>query len=214
MMKPHYTDKRLTIHKITCGPYGNNAYIVVCNKTNQSLLIDTPAEPAVLLAVASTTQVQYIAITHNHMDHLLGFEEITKAIPAKVAIGEADASQLPASPDLSLSDGKDIQIGDLLIKSIHTPGHTDGSTCLYIDGHLFTGDTLFPGGPGKTKSPDHLKEIIESINQKLFVFDDGVNFYPGHGDDGILGESKKEYEVYFSKDHPDDLFGDVEWLKS
>ena len=113
-MKPHYTDKRLTIHKITCGPYGNNAYIVVCNKTNESLLIDTPAEPAVLLAVASTTQVQYIAITHNHMDHLLGFEEITKAIPAKVAIGEADANQLPASPDLSLSDGKDIQIGDLL----------------------------------------------------------------------------------------------------
>ena len=108
----------------------------------------------------------------------------------------------------------DIQIGDLFIKSIHTPGHTDGSTCLYIDGHLFTGDTLFPGGPGKTKSPDHLKEIIESINQKLFVLDDAVYFYPGHGDDGILGESKKEYEVYSSKNHPDDLFGDVEWLKS
>ena len=214
MMKPHYTNERLTIHKITCGPYDNNAYILVCNRTNESLLIDTPAEPAVLLAVASTTQVQYIAITHNHMDHLLGFEEITKTIPSKVAIGEADASQLPVPPDLFLSDGKDIRIGDLVIKSIHTPGHTDGSTCLYIDGHLFTGDTLFPGGPGKTKTPENLKEIIESINQKLFVLDDEVYFYPGHGDDGLLGESKMEYQIYSSKDHPDDLFGDVEWLKS
>ena len=104
-MKPHYINERLTIHKITSGPYGNNAYILVCNKTNESLLIDTPAEPAVLLAVASTTQVEYIAITHNHMDHLLGFEEVTNDIPAKVAIGEADASLLPVSPDLSLSDG-------------------------------------------------------------------------------------------------------------
>ena len=98
-------------------------------------MIDTPAEPAVLLAVASTTQVQYIAITHNHMDHLLGFEEITKAIPAKVAIGEADAAQLPVPPDLSLRDGEDIQIGDLLIKSIrsnqkqHYGAGVCGSSC-------------------------------------------------------------------------------------
>ena len=214
MMKPHYTDSQCTIHKVTCGPYDNNAYIVICNRTNESLLIDTPAEPSVLVAVASTTQVKYIAITHNHMDHLLGFEEVTKAFQAKVLVGESDSSELPVAPDLFLEDGKDIQVGDLLVRAIHTPGHTKGSTCLLLNGHLFTGDTLFPGGPGKTKAPDKLKEIIESITGRLFILGDDVAFYPGHGDDGLMGTARKEYEIYSAKTHPDDLFGDVEWLKS
>ena len=213
-MKPHYTDPRFTIHKITCGPYDNNAYIVICNRTNESLLIDTPAEPSVLVAIASTTQVKYIAITHNHMDHLLGFEEVTEAFQAKVAIGESDSGELPVAPDLFLEDGKEIRVGDLSVRAIHTPGHTKGSTCLLLNGHLFTGDTLFPGGPGKTKTPDNLKEIIESITSRLFILRDDVSFYPGHGDDGLLGTGRKEYEIYSSKTHPDDLFGDVEWLKS
>ncbi|PZC44142.1 MAG: Glyoxylase, beta-lactamase superfamily II [Chloroflexi bacterium] len=177
-------------------------------------MIDTPAEPSVLVAIASTTQVKYIAITHNHMDHLLGFEEVTKAFQAKVVIGESDSSELPVVPDLFLEDGKEIRVGDLSVRAIHTPGHTKGSTCLLVNGHLFTGDTLFPGGPGKTKSPDSLKEIIVSITSRLFSLGDDVFVYPGHGDDGLLGTARKEYEIYSSKTHPDDLFGDVEWLKS
>ena len=213
-MKPHYTGSQFTIHKITCGPYDNNAYIVICNRTNESLLIDTPAEPSVLVALASTTQVKYIAITHNHMDHLLGFEEVTEAFQAKIAIGESDSNELSVAPDLFLEDGKEISVGDLSVRAIHTPGHTKGSTCLLLDGHLFTGDTLFPGGPGKTKTSDNLKEIIESITSRLFILRADVSFYPGHGDDGLLGTARKEYEIYSSKTRPDDLFGDVEWLKS
>ena len=214
MMKPHYTDSQCTIHKVTCGPYDNNAYIIICNRTNESLLLDTPAEPSALVAIASTTQVKYIAITHNHMDHLLGFEEVTKAFQAKVAIGESDSNELPIAPDLFLEDGKDIRVGDLSVRAIHTPGHTKGSTCLLMNGHLFTGDTLFPGGPGKTKTPDNLKQIIESITSRLFILGDDISFYPGHGNDGVLGTAKKEYKVYSSKTHSDDLCGDVEWLKS
>ena len=105
-------------------------------------------------------------------------------------------------------------MGTLSVSSIFTPGHTDGSTCLITGNHLFTGDTLFPGGPGKSRSPEALQQLISSITSKLFSLPTGITIYPGHGDDGVLDESRKEYELYASKIHPETLCGDVEWLKS
>ena len=82
-MKPHYIDNDIAIHKIKCGPYDNNAYILVCLETNESIIIDTPSDPSVVVALASTTSVKSIVITHNHMDHLLGFDEVTSAMDNK-----------------------------------------------------------------------------------------------------------------------------------
>ena len=213
-MAPRYQDADITIHKIKCGPYDNNAYLLVCPQTSESILIDTPADPGELIKVAKSTKVQSILITHNHADHLAGFAEVTSAIGAKVGIGEADAHALPNPPDFFLEDGDEVKAGTIALRAISTPGHTPGSTCLVIGDRLFTGDTLFPGGPGATRSPENLQQVIESITAKLFTLADGTEFYPGHGDDGDLKTSIEEHGVFASKEHPADLCGGVLWLTS
>ena len=213
-MAPHYQDSGITIHKINCGPYDNNAYLLVCPQTNESILIDTPADPGELIEVARGTKVQSILITHNHGDHIAGFAEVTSAIGARVGIGEADAHALPKPPSFFLEDGDEIKAGTISLRAISTPGHTPGSTCLVVGDRLFSGDTLFPGGPGATRSPENLQQLLGSITTKLFVLDDGTEFYPGHGDDGDLKTSIEEHGVFASKEHPADLCGGVLWLSS
>ena len=213
-MPPHYQDDALTIHKLKCGPYDNNAYLLVCPQTNESIIIDTPADPGRLIDAARATTVKSILITHNHFDHIEGFGEVTAAIAAPVGIGQADASALPRAADFFLEDGNEVRAGTIALTAISTPGHTPGSTCLRVGKHLFTGDTLFPGGPGRTRSPESLQQIIGSITSKLFVLADDLALYPGHGDDSDLGTAKGDYAVFASKDHPADLSGDVLWLES
>ena len=213
-MAVHYQDESIAVHKLKCGPYDNNAYLLVCPKTNESIAIDTPADPGKLIDVAQSTNVKAILITHNHLDHLEGFGEVTSAIQAPVGIGEPDASALPRPADFFLKDGDEIKAGTVTLKAISTPGHTPGSTCLVVGNSLFTGDTLFPGGPGKTRTPQNFEQIIESINTKLFVLGGELTFYPGHGDDGVIKTAKEEYDVFKSKDHPAELSGDVLWLSS
>ena len=213
MMDPHYEDTSITIHKLKCGPYDNNAYLVVCPETNESIIIDTPADPSQLIEAAKATKVKAILITHNHFDHIQGLTEVTSATGAPVAIGEADAQALPKAADFFLKDGQEVKAGTVSLKAMSTPGHTPGSTCLASGKHLFTGDTLFPGGPGKTRTPENFIQSVESITGRLFKLDDDVMVYPGHGDDGDLQTSKQEYKIFASRDHRNDLCGDVLWLK-
>ena len=213
-MPPHFQDATITIHKIKCGPYDNNAYLLVCPETNESILIDTPQDPAALIQVARQTQVKAIVITHNHADHIQGFSEVTTAITAPVGIGEQDAGALPTRPAILLKDGDTITAGTLNLLAMATPGHTPGSICLSIGSHLFSGDTLFPNGPGRTRTPENLKQIIESITTSLFVLADETSIYPGHGDDGTLKTERDKYQVFSSREHPNDLCGDVDWLES
>ena len=98
--------------------------------------------------------------------------------------------------------------------ALFTPGHTDGSTCFLIGNHLFSGDTLFPGGPGKSRSPEALRTELDSITSKLLILPDETAVYPGHGDDTSIAEARRQYRVFASKSHPDDLCGDVSWLES
>ena len=212
-MKPHYTDDDITIHKIKCGPSDNNAYILVCSEPNESIIIDTPSDPSIVVALASTTSVKSIVITHNHMDHLLGFDEVTSAFDVPVAIGADDASALSRPADFLLQTGSKITAGKITLDAIHTPGHTDGSICYKFQEHLFTGDTLFPGGPGKTRSPEHLGQILDSLTTSIFSLPSEMVFYPGHGDDGKLEDSKRDYALFAGNEHSPDLHGDVEWLK-
>ena len=96
-----------------------------------------------------------------------------------------------------------------------TPGHTDGASCFLVGKHLFSGDTLFPGGPGKTRSPEALATILENITSKLLTLPDDVLVYPGHGDDTTVAEARRRHAVYASKDHPAELFGDIDcWRAS
>ena len=210
-MPLHY-DGEVRINKINMGSYGNNGYIVVCPETNEGIIIDTPAEPEKLLSAVGDTQIKNILITHNHRDHLLGFDEITGSVGAPVGIGAKDAHALPKPPAKNLEDGDVIKFGNRELQVLATPGHTDGAVCFLVGKHLFSGDTLFPGGPGKTRSPEALKQVIDSITSKLLVLPDETAVYPGHGDDTSIGTAKQEYQVFASQAHPTDLCGDVAWI--
>ena len=212
MATPRYQDDSIIIHKMECGPYANNMYLVVCPQTNESIIIDTPADPEPMIELAKTTDVKAIIITHNHIDHLLGFDAVTAAIDAPVGISTEDADELPRPADRLIKDGDVISAGKVKLIAKLTPGHTAGSTCFYTPGHLFAGDTLFPGGPGKTWSPEAFQQIVESITTKLFILCDDDNVFPGHGgDETDVKTAKADYADFASREHPDDLFGDVLW---
>ena len=210
-MSLHY-DGELRITKINMGPYNNNGYIVVCPETNEGVIIDTPAEPEKLLSEIGDVDIKAILITHRHQDHLLGFSEITGSVSAPVGIGTEDASALPKPPEIDLRDGGTIKFGNRELRVLATPGHTEGGRCFLYGKHLFSGDTLFPGGPGKTGSPEALRQLIDSITGKLLVLPDDTAVYPGHGDDTTIGTAREEYQTFASRPHSDDLFGEVTWL--
>ena len=207
-------EKGIRIEKFVLGPYGTNCYIIVCPLSRESVLIDAPAEEAKLLARLRGTHPKYILITHSHMDHLLGLSRVRSKLKISVAIHPLDAKALSQSPEILLSDGDIITFGRIKLKVIHTPGHTPGSLCFLTERFLISGDTLFPGGPGKTRTPSDLNQIIEAITTKLFVLPDETQIFPGHGDSTVLKKEKAEYAVFASRPHDPNLFGDVLWLSS
>ena len=211
---PLFSDGEVRVYKTTCGPFDNNAYVLVCPQTNESIIIDAPMGPGEALAEAEGTQVKAILITHNHQDHLAGLQEMTEATGAPVLCHADDASTLPVAPSSLVEDGDTVTAGTIEVKVMHTPGHTPGSVCYLVGRHLFSGDTLFPGGPGRTRTPENLQEVISNITGKLYVLPDDTDVLPGHGVETILGASKQEYSVFAGKSHPADLCGDVLWLEN
>ncbi len=113
--------------------------------------------------------------------------------------------------DRPLADGDELSVGEVTGRAIHTPGHTPGSTCFLVGRFLIAGDTLFPGGPGHTNSPQELQQTIQSITQRLYALPDETVILPGHGDDTTIGRSKQEYAAFASRPHPPELCGDVLW---
>ena len=151
-------------------------------------------------------------MTHEHFDHIGGLVELRSALEVPVAAHRADAGDLPHKPDLLLDDGDDIFIGANRLRVLHTPGHTSGSLCFFTDKYLIAGDTLFPGGPGKTQSPDDFRQLIQSITAKLLALPEDTEVYPGHGEATTIGEAQRQYEVFAGRPHNPNLCGDVEWL--
>ncbi|MBI2886805.1 MAG: MBL fold metallo-hydrolase [Chloroflexi bacterium] len=202
------------VRRLLLPPYDNNCYLLVCPETQESLVIDAPSEPERILELAQGTRIRQIVITHNHRDHWGALAELKQRAGAQVAAHPEDAAALPVPLDLSLQDGDLLRIGTITVQVIHTPGHTPGSLCLLTGRHLFTGDTLFPGGPGHTRTPQDLLQTIQSITTRLFPLSDDVQIYPGHGAGTELGTAKQEYAVFAAKAHDPSLCGDVTWLES
>ena len=213
-MSTFVNDENIRIEGLQLGPYGTNAYVVRCQATGDSLVVDTPGGTEEILSQLKGTHPRYILITHNHFDHLGALSELEPALRIPVAAHVSDASGLPVQPSILLNDEETFPLGNLEVKVLHTPGHTPGSLCFLIGSYLLSGDTIFPGGPGKTGSPKRFKEIVESIKSKIFVLPDDTFVYPGHGDTTILKKEKAEFAIFSSKSHSPDLCGDVLWLES
>ena len=204
-------DDAVQIEKIELGPFGTNAYVLICRKTGNSVLVDAPGEPGKILQRLKGTNPKYILMTHDHLDHVGALYELKSELNVPVAAHAADTGNLPVPPDVLLNDGDVVVFGNIQLKVLHTPGHTPGSLCFSTGKYLISGDTIFPGGPGKTSSPVNLRQIIESITSKIFQLPDETAVYPGHGDSTILEEEKKAFEVFSSRPHDRNLCGDVLW---
>ena len=213
-MKIIVEDNSIRLEKLELGPFGTNAYIIGCPKTQESALIDAPADANVIIDKLKNTTVKYILLTHNHIDHIGALARLRAELRVPLAAHAADTSNITPAPEILLNDGEVIRLGELKLTVLHTPGHTPGSLCFRVGPYLISGDTIFPGGPGKTSSPDDFRQIIKSITEKLFVLADHTQVYPGHGDSTVLRKEKDEFAVFVSRRHTRDLHGDVLWLRA
>ena len=189
-----------SIVKTSVGPMDNNAYLVTCSATGETLLIDAANDPDVLVDLIRNhaPKVSLIVTSHQHFDHWQALEAVTQATGAPTAAHQIDAEPLPVKPDRLLAGGDTVQIGELTFDVIHLRGHTPGSIALALDGpatggvtQLFTGDCLFPGGVGKTWQPGDFDQLLEDVTTRVFdVYGDATVVYPGHGDDTTLGAER------------------------
>ena len=195
-------DKEFRVFWTLCGSDGNNAYLVVCPVTNESVIIDAPLAPEKIIEEAKSTRVKAILITHRHKDHLEGLKEIADATGAPMAAHPDDAADMPVSPDILVNDGDTIRAGTVNVRVIHTPGHTPGSVSYLVGNHLFTGDTLYSQGPGESRGVEATQQILMSITQKLLTLPDETYLLPGHGKGSILGVSKELHRGFVAQ-YPD-----------
>lgn len=194
------------------GPWPMNTYAVIDEETGTSAIIDPGAEPETILALVDATQVSKILITHGHFDHVDALDAIKSATGAPVYMHPADAENFDLKYDQPLGHNQVIQLGNLHIRALHTPGHTPGMTCLDLgDGRILVGDTIFVGGPGKTWSPEEFATTMRTMREIVFTWPDKTAFYPGHGPSGVIGKERPAFEAFVARGWPADLYGDVTW---
>ena len=185
----------LTITKLSVGPMDNNAYLLRCHRTGEQLLIDAAAEPERLIALAGSAGLATVVTTHRHPDHWSALTEVVKSTGADSLAHADDADEIP-TVTATLHDGDTVTVGDCRLEVIHIVGHTPGSVALLLPDaggapHLFTGDSLFPGGPGRTTDPHSFASLMGDLETKIFGrLPNGTWFYPGHGKDSTLGAER------------------------
>jgi glyoxylase-like metal-dependent hydrolase (beta-lactamase superfamily II) len=196
----------VSIVKTSVGPMDNNAYLVTCATTGESLLIDAANDPELLVELVGehAPKLALIVTTHQHFDHWQALAAVAESSGAPTAAHELDAEPLPVEPSRLLAGGETIDIGDLTFDVIHLRGHTPGSVALALRPsgqrtavQLFTGDCLFPGGVGKTWEPGGFEQLLSDVTSRVFdVYADDTVVYPGHGDDTTLGEERPHLDEW------------------
>lgn len=186
----------LIVTKVAVGAMNNNAYVLRCRATDEQLLIDAAAEPATLLSVVGDSGLASVVTTHRHGDHWQALREVVGATGARTFAGRYDAEGIPVPTDVPLDDGDTLRVGRVELTARHLVGHTPGSIALVYDDphghpHVWTGDCLFPGGPGRTTRPEDFGSLMDGLEEKLFgALPDETWIYPGHGADTTLGNER------------------------
>ncbi len=189
----HHADSTIEVHRVVVGSFDNNVFVVRCRQTGEAVLIDAANEHERLLELCTRLGVRRVLETHGHWDHI-------QAVPAmreagyEVAVTSADAPMLAEQGyDVFIDDDEVIEVGRLRLRAIHNPGHTPGSVSFHVEGTplLFTGDTLFPGGPGNTSfEGGDFATIIDSIDTRLFTFPRRRSSCPATGVDTTIGAER------------------------
>ena len=186
----------VVITKASVGPMDNNAYLLRCRHTDEQVLIDAANDPKTLLGLVGPSGLARVITTHRHGDHWQALLAVVEATGAITSAGADDATGIPVPTDEPVADGDRIPVGRSELQVIHLVGHTPGSIALLYDDpegtpHLFTGDSLFPGGPGRTTGGDDFDSLMHDLQTKVFDrLPDETWFYPGHGDDSTLGAER------------------------
>jgi glyoxylase-like metal-dependent hydrolase (beta-lactamase superfamily II) len=174
----------------------NNVYLLRCRATDEQLLIDAAFDADAILRFVGPDGLRTVVTTHQHWDHHRALATVVDATGAETVAGTEDAPELPVKVDRPVSDGDRITVGECELEVIGLRGHTPGSVALLYDDpagtpHQFTGDSLFPGGVGKTWSPEDFTSLIDDVEKKVFGrLPDETWFYPGHGDDSTVGAER------------------------
>lgn len=198
----HWSDSSVEVHKVVVGPYDNNVFVVRCKQTGEAVLIDAANEHEQLLELCRRLGVVRVLETHGHHDHIQAVPALREA-GYEVAVTELDAPMLKdVGYDAFLGHDDVIEVGRLRLHAIHNPGHTPGSISFAVANTplLFTGDTLFPGGPGATKFPGgDFATIIDSIDNLLFPFPADTIVLPGHGLDTTIGAERPHLQEWVDR---------------
>jgi glyoxylase-like metal-dependent hydrolase (beta-lactamase superfamily II) len=189
-------DGPLLVRKLSVEAMDNNVYVVCCRRTGAALLIDLAARPERLREAVGDADLVAAVQTHGHWDHIRAWEDLARDPGVAVWGHPGDADLFPVPLDRALSHGEVLEVGDLEVEVLHVPGHTDGSLLFLVRGearlHLFSGDTLFPGGPGNTWGDrERFERIMDGLEREVFDrLPDDTWVYPGHGDDTTVGAER------------------------
>jgi hydroxyacylglutathione hydrolase len=199
----------IQLDRLILGEWQTNCYILSCR--GKSLIVDPAAEADRILAAVAGTTVKAILLTHAHRDHIQALEVVRQATGAPVGIHPADAAAYGVSGDLALNHDDHLSLGGRRLRIVHTPGHTPGSICLRFDDRALVGDTFFPGGPGHSKTPATLAQLVTSLRERVFRWPGRVAFYPGHGEGSTISAVRPAFRRFLARRLPPELCGDVEW---
>ncbi|WP_405580628.1 MBL fold metallo-hydrolase [Streptomyces sp. NBC_01092] len=188
--------KDLMITKIAVGPMDNNAYLLRCRATDEQLLIDAANDADTLIGMIGDDGIASVVTTHQHGDHWQALAAVVEATGARTYAGRDDADGIPVPTEVLVDDGDTIRVGQVELTARHLVGHTPGSIALVYDDphghpHVFTGDCLFPGGPGRTTNPVDFTSLMDGLEERIFSpLPDEAWVYPGHGNDSTIGAER------------------------